>query len=312
MPRGERTELTSQQTMNRSDPHQEPGCAVWNGAKGVARDRRLEADNRSGMSRWVARRCGHVAGLAGGHCWTAPPCDSEVAPAGWWRADRCVGGRLARRRAAVRGARSRAASLRVPSHHRLYGQRRPGRHPKRRARGPAPRRVRGVLLGDPTEGPCDDEVHVVADIPHAWLLPRTAAVVHHGGPAPPAPGCAPACPTWSARWLPTSRCGPSGCTRWAPAPGPARPAPQRPGAGRRHRPGRRRSCHARAGRRDRPPDPGRARRGARRRPDRTLAGCAAHPMKAGLSAASRHLWRRGGAAPPCHRAAAPVPASRER
>lgn len=42
-------------------------------------------------------------------------------------------------------------------------------------------RVRGVLLADPTEESSDDHVHVVADTPHAWLLPRTAAVVHHGG-----------------------------------------------------------------------------------------------------------------------------------
>jgi UDP:flavonoid glycosyltransferase YjiC (YdhE family) len=41
--------------------------------------------------------------------------------------------------------------------------------------------VRGVLLGDPAADPSDDQVHVVADTPHAWLLPRTAAVVHHGG-----------------------------------------------------------------------------------------------------------------------------------
>ncbi len=42
-------------------------------------------------------------------------------------------------------------------------------------------RVRGVLLDDPAADPSDDEVQVVADVPHAWLLPRTAAVVHHGG-----------------------------------------------------------------------------------------------------------------------------------
>jgi UDP:flavonoid glycosyltransferase YjiC (YdhE family) len=41
--------------------------------------------------------------------------------------------------------------------------------------------VRGVLLGDPAADPSDEHVHVVADSPHTWLLPHTAAVVHHGG-----------------------------------------------------------------------------------------------------------------------------------
>ncbi|WP_433335105.1 glycosyltransferase [Spirillospora sp. CA-294931] len=38
--------------------------------------------------------------------------------------------------------------------------------------------VRGLLLGD---GPSDESVHVVRDVPHSWLFPRVAAVVHHGG-----------------------------------------------------------------------------------------------------------------------------------
>jgi UDP:flavonoid glycosyltransferase YjiC (YdhE family) len=40
---------------------------------------------------------------------------------------------------------------------------------------------RGVLLGDPTVEPSDEQVHVVADVPHEWLFPRMSAVVHHGG-----------------------------------------------------------------------------------------------------------------------------------
>ncbi|MER5782723.1 glycosyltransferase [Streptomyces mobaraensis] len=41
--------------------------------------------------------------------------------------------------------------------------------------------VRGVLLGDPEVTPSDDLVHVVPSVPHSWLFPRMAAVVHHGG-----------------------------------------------------------------------------------------------------------------------------------
>lgn len=41
--------------------------------------------------------------------------------------------------------------------------------------------VRGVLLGNPDVTPSDDLVHVVPGVPHAWLFPRMAAVVHHGG-----------------------------------------------------------------------------------------------------------------------------------
>ncbi|MGI5336757.1 glycosyltransferase [Streptomyces sp. CA-181903] len=41
--------------------------------------------------------------------------------------------------------------------------------------------VRGVLLGDPGVTPSDELVHVVPGVPHSWLFPRMAAVVHHGG-----------------------------------------------------------------------------------------------------------------------------------
>jgi hypothetical protein len=95
-------------------------------------------------------------------------------------------------------------------------------------------------------------------------------------------------PTCSARCLRTA-VWPSGCTSWAPPRGPYPPGSHRPGAGRRHRQGRTRPCHAGAGHLDRPPDPGRARRGTRRRPDRALARCSEHRMKARVSAAPRHL-----------------------
>ncbi|MEV5708588.1 glycosyltransferase [Actinoallomurus sp. NPDC052274] len=40
--------------------------------------------------------------------------------------------------------------------------------------------VRGILaLGE--DGPADDDVLVVGDVPHSWLLPRVRAAVHHGG-----------------------------------------------------------------------------------------------------------------------------------
>jgi len=41
--------------------------------------------------------------------------------------------------------------------------------------------VRGVLAGAPPELADPGRVHVVADVPHAWLFERVAAVVHHGG-----------------------------------------------------------------------------------------------------------------------------------
>ncbi|QTE03001.1 glycosyltransferase [Streptomyces cyanogenus] len=39
--------------------------------------------------------------------------------------------------------------------------------------------LRGVLTGDSATS--DDDVLVVDDVPHGWLFPRMAAVVHHGG-----------------------------------------------------------------------------------------------------------------------------------
>ncbi|MFC8246584.1 glycosyltransferase [Streptomyces chartreusis] len=39
--------------------------------------------------------------------------------------------------------------------------------------------LRGVLAGDPATS--EDDMLVVDDIPHDWLFPRLAAVVHHGG-----------------------------------------------------------------------------------------------------------------------------------
>ncbi|WP_340685529.1 glycosyltransferase [Amycolatopsis coloradensis] len=39
--------------------------------------------------------------------------------------------------------------------------------------------LRGLLGTDAASG--DDDLLTVGDVPHAWLFPRTAAVVHHGG-----------------------------------------------------------------------------------------------------------------------------------
>ena len=45
--------------------------------------------------------------------------------------------------------------------------------------------VRAVLLGDLADLPAvraaGERVHAVRDVPHAWLFPRVAAAVHHGG-----------------------------------------------------------------------------------------------------------------------------------
>lgn len=41
--------------------------------------------------------------------------------------------------------------------------------------------ARGVLAGAPPELAEPGEFQVVADVPHAWLFPRVAAAVHHGG-----------------------------------------------------------------------------------------------------------------------------------
>ncbi|WP_206786082.1 glycosyltransferase [Amycolatopsis sp. MtRt-6] len=45
--------------------------------------------------------------------------------------------------------------------------------------------LRGLLAAD---GPDTDDLLTVADVPHAWLFPRTAAVVHHGGAGTTAAG----------------------------------------------------------------------------------------------------------------------------
>jgi UDP:flavonoid glycosyltransferase YjiC (YdhE family) len=37
-----------------------------------------------------------------------------------------------------------------------------------------------------------DDILAVGDVPHDWLFPRVAAVVHHGGAGTTAAGCAPA------------------------------------------------------------------------------------------------------------------------
>ncbi|MGI8334921.1 glycosyltransferase [Actinomadura scrupuli] len=55
--------------------------------------------------------------------------------------------------------------------------------------------LRGVLAGDPAHAPQDDDVLVVNDVPHAWLFPRMAAVVHHGGAGTTAAGLRAGVPT---------------------------------------------------------------------------------------------------------------------
>lgn len=57
--------------------------------------------------------------------------------------------------------------------------------------------VRGLLArmpGAPEPAP-DGNVHVVDDVPHSWLFPRTAAVVHHGGAGTVAAGLRAGVPT---------------------------------------------------------------------------------------------------------------------
>ncbi|MEV5570413.1 glycosyltransferase [Spirillospora sp. NPDC052269] len=46
--------------------------------------------------------------------------------------------------------------------------------------------VRGIVQGDPATS--DDDILAVQDVPHTWLFPRTAAVVHHGGAGTTAAG----------------------------------------------------------------------------------------------------------------------------
>ena len=56
--------------------------------------------------------------------------------------------------------------------------------------------VRGVLLAALPHGPpLDDDVLVVDDVPHTWLFPRVAAVVHHGGAGTTAAGLRAGAPT---------------------------------------------------------------------------------------------------------------------
>lgn len=53
--------------------------------------------------------------------------------------------------------------------------------------------VRGIVQGDPDES--DEHVFSVRDVPHAWLFPRTSAVVHHGGAGTTAAGLRAGAPT---------------------------------------------------------------------------------------------------------------------
>ncbi|MBO2452893.1 glycosyltransferase family 1 protein [Actinomadura barringtoniae] len=46
--------------------------------------------------------------------------------------------------------------------------------------------VRGIVQGDPETS--DERVFAVRDVPHSWLFPRMAAVVHHGGAGTTAAG----------------------------------------------------------------------------------------------------------------------------
>ncbi|GAA4104200.1 glycosyltransferase [Actinomadura miaoliensis] len=53
--------------------------------------------------------------------------------------------------------------------------------------------VRGIVQGDPSTS--DDDVLAVRDVPHSWLFPQTAAVVHHGGAGTTAAGLRAGVPT---------------------------------------------------------------------------------------------------------------------
>ncbi|WP_262403239.1 glycosyltransferase [Actinomadura sp. CNU-125] len=53
--------------------------------------------------------------------------------------------------------------------------------------------VRGIVQGDPDTS--DEHVLAVRDVPHAWLFPRMAAVVHHGGAGTTAAGLRAGAPT---------------------------------------------------------------------------------------------------------------------
>ena len=53
--------------------------------------------------------------------------------------------------------------------------------------------VRGIVQGDPDMS--DEQVLAVRDVPHSWLFPRMAAVVHHGGAGTTAAGLRAGVPT---------------------------------------------------------------------------------------------------------------------
>ncbi|MES9536979.1 MULTISPECIES: glycosyltransferase [unclassified Actinomadura] len=53
--------------------------------------------------------------------------------------------------------------------------------------------VRGIVQGDPATS--DEDVFAVQDVPHSWLFPRMAAVVHHGGAGTTAAGLRAGVPT---------------------------------------------------------------------------------------------------------------------
>ncbi|NKZ05532.1 glycosyltransferase [Actinomadura latina] len=53
--------------------------------------------------------------------------------------------------------------------------------------------VRGIVQGDPATS--DEDVLAVRDVPHSWLFPRMAAVVHHGGAGTTAAGLRAGVPT---------------------------------------------------------------------------------------------------------------------
>ncbi|OLT20761.1 hypothetical protein BJF78_09410 [Pseudonocardia sp. CNS-139] len=57
-----------------------------------------------------------------------------------------------------------------------------------------------------------DDVLVRRAVPHHLVLPRCAAAVHHGAPAPCTPCCAPGSRRLSCRSSPTSPSGPGSCT----------------------------------------------------------------------------------------------------
>jgi sterol 3beta-glucosyltransferase len=57
--------------------------------------------------------------------------------------------------------------------------------------------VRGVIMGDAKNAfaSSDDDVMTIEDVPHSWLFPRMATVVHHGGAGTTATGLRAGVPT---------------------------------------------------------------------------------------------------------------------